>query len=229
MNHRDRDNARIFPWSPWPLALALVGLTINGWFARSLGATDFAGWLFLAVGLASDLSALLLPDAASRLWRSRQLIASAVAWSLWLLTFGFALVASVGFASLNITEVIATRANRSTAAIVEIEQSLADARKARDQECAKLGPVCRSRQDTVAGWEQKLADARQALVLAADPQTLSAAHLVAWISRGPVAPSSDDLAEFRLALLVVLPQLGSVACRKGIGPQTAARRRGPPC
>lgn len=35
------------------LALAGVGLTMNGWFGRTLGSTDLAGWLFLAVGLAS--------------------------------------------------------------------------------------------------------------------------------------------------------------------------------
>src|SRR5262249_24211954 len=28
-------------------ALAAVGITINGWFARSLGSSDIAGWLFL--------------------------------------------------------------------------------------------------------------------------------------------------------------------------------------
>ena len=37
------------------LALGAVGITINSWFARSLGASDMAGWLFLAVGVAADL------------------------------------------------------------------------------------------------------------------------------------------------------------------------------
>ena len=31
-------------------ALAVVGITMKGWFARSLGSTDAAGWLFLAIG-----------------------------------------------------------------------------------------------------------------------------------------------------------------------------------
>ncbi|MBV8698728.1 MAG: hypothetical protein JO052_12845, partial [Bradyrhizobium sp.] len=35
------------------LALAGVGITMNGWFARSLGSSDVAGWLFLAVGVAA--------------------------------------------------------------------------------------------------------------------------------------------------------------------------------
>jgi hypothetical protein len=32
------------------LALSAVGIAINGWFARSLGSSDVAGWLFMAVG-----------------------------------------------------------------------------------------------------------------------------------------------------------------------------------
>jgi len=44
------------------LALAGVGITMNGWFARSLGSTEAAGWLFLAVGVAADCDALTLPS-----------------------------------------------------------------------------------------------------------------------------------------------------------------------
>jgi hypothetical protein len=32
------------------MALAAVGITMNGWFARSFGSTDTAGWLFLVIG-----------------------------------------------------------------------------------------------------------------------------------------------------------------------------------
>ena len=42
-------------------ALAGVGITTNGWFARSLGSSDIAGWLFLAIGVAADLAALVMP------------------------------------------------------------------------------------------------------------------------------------------------------------------------
>jgi hypothetical protein len=45
-------------------ALAGVGISMNGWFARSLGSSEAAGWLFLAVGVAADLVALAMPSCA---------------------------------------------------------------------------------------------------------------------------------------------------------------------
>ena len=50
------------------LALAGVGIAINGWFARSRGSSDVAGWLFLAPGVAADLIALGMPPCAANLW-----------------------------------------------------------------------------------------------------------------------------------------------------------------
>jgi hypothetical protein len=40
-------------------------MTMNGWFARSLGSTDTAGWLFLVIGVAADLVALVMPSCAA--------------------------------------------------------------------------------------------------------------------------------------------------------------------
>ena len=47
------------------LALAVVGVTINAWYAGSLGASEAAGWLFLAIGVAADLVALVIPTCAA--------------------------------------------------------------------------------------------------------------------------------------------------------------------
>lgn len=73
------------------LTLGAVGIAINGWFARSLGATDTAGWLFLATGVAADAAALVLPSCAANLWQARQRVTAAVAWAIWLITFAFAM------------------------------------------------------------------------------------------------------------------------------------------
>jgi hypothetical protein len=71
------------------LALAGVGITINGWFARSLGASDVAGWLFLAVGAAADVVAFVMPSCAAGLWQAGQRASAVVGWAIWLMTFVF--------------------------------------------------------------------------------------------------------------------------------------------
>jgi hypothetical protein len=74
------------------LGLAAVGICTNAWYARSLGATETAGTLFLAVGVASDLVALVMPSCPAGLWQSRQRATAVAGWMLWLATFAFALV-----------------------------------------------------------------------------------------------------------------------------------------
>jgi hypothetical protein len=73
--------------------LAAVGMTMNGWFARSLGSSDIAGWLFLAIGVGADLVALAVPSCAARLWQARQRATSLAGWAIWAMTFAFAVTA----------------------------------------------------------------------------------------------------------------------------------------
>src|ERR1700689_2331786 len=117
------------------LALAAVGITINGWFARSLGSSDVAGWLFLAVGVAADLVALVMPSCAAGLWQTGQRATAMVGWAIWLMTFVFAVTAGIGFASTNISDVAIARAARVTPAITNAQAALTDAMAARDREC----------------------------------------------------------------------------------------------
>jgi hypothetical protein len=190
------------------LALFATGLAINGWFARSLGSTPEAGWLFLAVGVASDSAAFVLPRQAEWLWHQRRMLASAVAWGLWSVTFGFALIASAGFASINIADVTSARAARSSPAM-EVARLKVDAAKAAvAAECKQVGPLCRARQAEERQVLAELAGAQTAVAAAADPQTTRSAQLVAWLS--PWRPSDTDLAMVRLALLTLLPQLGGL-------------------
>jgi hypothetical protein len=193
------------------LTLGAAGVAINGWFARSLGSSDAAGWLFLAVGVAADLVALVLPSCAAGLWQPRKHVTALVGWAVWLLTFVFAVTASIGFASTNISDVTLVRASRVTPAVTSAQAALTDAIAARDRECkGGVGKFCREREATVAERRQVLDSAMTSVGQAADPQTVAAIRLVAWGSGGTLRPAPEDFAMLRLILLALLPQIGGL-------------------
>jgi hypothetical protein len=193
------------------LALAVVGMTMNGWFARSLGSSDIAGWLFLAIGVAADMVALVMPSCAARLWKGRQRATSLAAWAVWLMTFAFAVTAGVGFASVNITDVTTARASRVTPVVQAAQGALADAMAARDRECkGGVGKFCREREAAVNERRQALDTAMRSIERTADPQTEAATRLVAWLTQGALRPSGDDFAMLRLVFLALLPQIGGI-------------------
>src|SRR3954447_7436826 len=192
-------------------ALAAVGVATNGWFARSLGSSDIAGWLFLAIGVAADLAALVMPSCAAGLWHTRQRATSIAGWAVWAMTFVFAVTAGIGFASVNMVDVATERAARVTPAVTVAQSALRDAMSARDRECMHgLGKFCREREAAVAERRQILDGAMASLGQKADPQTDAAIKLVAWLTHGVLRPSGDDFAMLRLVLLALLPQIGGI-------------------
>jgi hypothetical protein len=193
------------------LALAGVGLTINGWFARSLGSSDVAGWLFLAVGVAADLVALVMPSCAAALWQAGHRATALVGWTIWLATFVFAVTAGIGFASTNISDVTNARASRVTPAVINAQAALTDAMAARDRECkGGVGKFCREREATVVERRQILDNAVASVGRTADPQSDAAIKLVTWASIGTLRPTAEDFAMLRLVLLALLPQIGGI-------------------
>jgi hypothetical protein len=193
------------------LALAGVGLTMNGWFARTLGSTDLAGWLFLAIGVASDLVALAVPPTAIQLWQARQRATAAVAWLVWSMTFVFAVTSGIGFASVNIADVTLTRASRVTPAVTIAQGALRDAEASRNRECAGgVGRFCREREQAVTERQRALDAALSSVAHAADPQTDAAIKILAWLTAGTAKPAADGFAMLRLMLLALLPQIGGI-------------------
>ena len=202
------------------LALAAVGLAMNGWFARSLGSSDAAGWLFLAIGVAADLVALVAPSCSARLWQARHRATSLAGWAVWAMTFVFAVTAGVGFASTNITDVTLARASRVTPAVASAQAALSDAMSARDRECkGGVGKFCREREAAVNERRQALDTAMQAVGQTADPQTDAAIRIVAWATHGALQPAGNDFAMLRLVLLALLPQIGGILLMVGRSPK----------
>jgi hypothetical protein len=193
------------------VTLAVVGMTMNGWFARSLGSTDTAGWLFLAIGIAADMVALVMPSVASALWQGGQRATALAGWAVWLMTFVFAVTAGIGFASMNIADVTMARASRATPTVATAQAALNDAMAARDRECkGGVGKFCRERETAVIERRQAVDVAMRAVEQTADPQTEAAIRIVAWTSLGTLRPTADDFAMLRLVLLALLPQIGGI-------------------
>ena len=193
---------------------------MNGWFAQSLASTDTAGWLFLTIGVAADLVALVIPSCAASLWQARQRATALVGWTIWVATFVFAVTAGVGFASVNIADVTLSRASRVTPAVTAAQAALSDAMTARDRECkGGIGKFCREREAAVNERRQALDTTAQAVAQTADPQTDAAIRIVAWISRGLMRPTEDDFAMLRLILLALLPQIGGILLMVARWPQ----------
>jgi hypothetical protein len=198
------------------LALAGVGIAMNGWFARSLWSSDLAGWLFLAIGVAADLVALVMPSCAAGLWQAGHRATALVGWSVWAMTFVFAVTAGIGFASVNITDVSLARGSRVTPAVTTTQAALADAMAARDRECVRgVGKFCREREAAVNERRQAVDVAMRTVEHTADPQTEAAIRVVAWVSRGVLQPTGDDFAMLRLVLLALLPQIGGILLMVG--------------
>ncbi|CCD95125.1 conserved membrane hypothetical protein [Bradyrhizobium sp. ORS 375] len=198
------------------LALAAVGMAMNGWFAHSLGSNSTAGYMFLAVGVTADLVALVMPTCAARLWQARHRGSALTGWTVWLMTFVFAVTAGIGFASTNISDVTLARGSRVTPAVQAAQTALTDAMTARDRECkGGVGKFCREREAAVAERRQALDAAMATVSQTADPQTEAAIKLVAWVSRGTVKPSADDFVMLRLVLLALLPQIGGILLMVG--------------
>ena len=198
------------------LALAGVGVTMNGWYASSLGSTQTSGWLFLALGIAADLVALVLPSVAAGLWQARQRVTAVAGWAVWLLTFAFAITASIGFASINISDVTTSRSSRVTPAVTAAQTALSDAMSARDRECrGGVGRFCREREAAVAERRQAVEAAVGTVAATADPQTTAAIRLTTWASLGALRPTENDFAMLRLMLLALLPQISGIVLMIG--------------
>jgi MarR family len=96
------------------VAVAWFGIRINAWYGSTLGRTAEASTLLSGLSVSADVLALILPTTARTLWTDRRRMAAAVAWALWTITIATALMATVGFAALNIADTTAARAKTVT-------------------------------------------------------------------------------------------------------------------
>jgi hypothetical protein len=111
----------------------------------------------MAIGVCADVLALVLPTAAARLVGARHYLAALIAWLLWSATMMFVLLASAGFAGLNIADVTAGRARE-----------------------ALTGKAIEARMETLRTERRAISETRSVAALEADLQGAQPAAAAVW-------------------------------------------------
>src|SRR5215475_4863091 len=88
-------------------AIAWFGIRINAWYGGTLGKTAEASALIAGLSVSADLLALVLPATARTLWVDGHRVVAGIAWALWAVTIMITLIATIGFAALNVTDIVA--------------------------------------------------------------------------------------------------------------------------
>ena len=91
-------------------AIAWYGVRLNAWYGGTLGTTSEAQELFAGGSVCVDLLAILLPDRVVAFWVERRFGLAVVALLMWFVTVAIAVLASAGFAGVNIADTSAARA-----------------------------------------------------------------------------------------------------------------------
>lgn len=187
-----------------------AGITISGSFGQSLGSSDVAGYLYLAVGVAADLIVFAVPSTSVQLWRARRRTAASVSWMVWLIAFVYVVQAGIGYASDNLAKVKLERASLART-VTRAEEALRAAEASRVRECRSgAGRFCHEREKDERDRRLEYNDAASLAESSADPQTEATIKIVAWITAERIKPTADDFIMFRFVLLALFPPVGGL-------------------
>lgn len=208
------------PLSILAYSLGATGLGINAWFTWNNGSTEIDKYLMSSLGLTAEAMAFFLPALASSLWISRRYSGSVFAWVLFVFLFMSALMNGLGFASTNLTETTTAKAERITPSVSDAQRRLDSLSASRKDECLKRGDRCRQLEKEEQLAFEILKAERDRVSATADPQIVSAARMVAWVTMGKYNPSAEDFAMIKLLILTLLPQLGGLVLMVASKPKT---------
>jgi hypothetical protein len=188
--------------------LLVTELYINVTTAWSQGVTVQSRIAFLGVGIGADLIEFVSPTVGSIWKRQGRWARSATAWCIWLVCFAYSLLASSGFAAMNLADTTTLRAAQITPA-VELAQRKADTLTAsRADECKRRGDRCRALETEEQKALDDLKAERAKVAEDANPQATKTAALITWFAPGSV--SADDITKVWLLLMTLVPHLGGV-------------------
>jgi hypothetical protein len=242
------------------IAATAVGLYINASFLWKFGRSSEASAVLAIIGLVTDGMTVSLPSVAVGLFlRQRYVLAGATA-PIYLLAVTMTALTALGFASQNIGDAVhfrgATKEQRTDLAadlarlraergglkfIPTTAATVAAAQRAHDQECAKLGPICRQRADALnaaianktltdhaADLDRRISGAVDKLagvpvIATGDPQVEAAVAVVTWASMGTLKPGATDVEMLRVLGVAAIPIVGGLLLSFAFGLAEPAR------
>jgi len=166
-------------------AIAWFGLNINAWYGATLGKTAEASVWLAGLSVAADALALILPAAARTLWQDGKRGESLIAWGLWSTTIVIALLATIGFASLNIADTTAARGRIA------------------DENAGLAGRVAQLRAERTAVTETRSVPAIEAELQRAQPRAAAVWHATAGctdVTRPLSGEACADVLKLRQAI-----------------------------
>jgi hypothetical protein len=242
------------------IAATAVGLYINATFLWKFGRSSEASALLAVIGLVTDAMTVVLPSVGVGLWLRRRYALATMTMPIYLLAVTMTALTALGFASQNIGDAVhvrgatkelradfaadfaSLRAERAALKFVPTTAAtVAAAQRAHDQECAKLGPICRQRADALnaaianktltdyaADLDRRISAAVDKLasipVLAAgDPQVEAAIAMVTWVSMGTFKPGATDVEMLRIMGVAAIPIVGGLLLSFAFGLTQPAR------
>ena len=197
-------------------AIAWFGIQINAWYWSTLGRTPEASRWFAGLSISVELLAFILPTIGGTLWLYRQRAAALVAWGLFPPTLLVTILATVGFASLNIADTTADRSKTTTQrallldSISELQSKLSavvtDIHEGRK-------PLQSARQRDSIDLQLQAAEKEfnsLPAVTVSDPQADAASALAKWATFGIVNLSPEDIRLARIASMMTTQIAGLV-------------------
>lgn len=189
-------------------ALFLVTLACNASFTYDRASNPNYKLLLACLGGLFESILFLLPTLAIFLWQGKiiQKCCSVFVWITGIPLLAIVLLSSLGFASTNLSESNAGKVEHDPT-VIAAKAGLDAAVVVAKQECVKLGPVCRQRQDEEIKARQAVTEATNNVRAAADSMATAVSTVVSWVSAGRYKPTPDDIATIWLILIAVSPQL----------------------
>jgi hypothetical protein len=177
----------------------------------SFSTDTIAATIFYAVAMLAAIIAFTTTPTLRQYWRCREWGSAVTCILVLMVAAPYDALGVGGFTLKEITDAVAVRAEASRSIMMghpsddvkAAEAALEDAKKARDRECVKVGPICRQREET-ANQRQAALDKARTDARAAEAEATVKADAKADPQATAFGITSDRLSSIKAVLVIAL-------------------------